>query len=85
MSDHDDDQPTVAPLGLRVVGGGEPTPEELAALVVALTPVAVPAAAVGDTGADRTPAWARAARLESVGHAPAVSADDLAGRTGAWS
>jgi hypothetical protein len=56
-----------------VVGGGEPTAEELAALAVALTPVVVED---GAPAAD--PAWVRAALQEGIGRRPFVSADDLA-------
>lgn len=48
---------------IEVVGGGTPTDAELAALVVALTPVAT-----GDgPRSPQVPAWARAALLENVG------------------
>jgi hypothetical protein len=70
-----DETPTPPPLALQVVGGGEPTPEELAAVLVALTP------AGGDGGGDggpTTPAWTRAAMLEGVGGRPAASPADLA-------
>ncbi|MBW3620749.1 MAG: hypothetical protein KY461_10930 [Actinobacteria bacterium] len=56
-----------------VTRGGDPTLEELAAVVLALTPVAV------DEGAsEATPAWVDAALQEGVGRRPFVSADDLA-------
>lgn len=59
---------------IEVVGGGTATPEQLAALVVALTPVA---AADGD-GDRRAPAWARAGLLENVGGMRVASPADLA-------
>lgn len=61
-----------------VTGGGTPTPEQLAALVVAMTPVAVE---------DDTPSgspggnWRSAAIREGVGHRTFVALPDLqAGR-----
>jgi hypothetical protein len=67
------DEPTTPPLAFRVVGGGQPTAEELAALLVALTPVGS-----GDGGERAsTPAWTRAALLEGVGGRPAASPADL--------
>jgi hypothetical protein len=57
-----------------VTGGGEPSRDELAAVVVALTPVAVVAR---DAGPARPPAWTRAALVEGVGHRTLVSAPDL--------
>jgi hypothetical protein len=60
-----------------VVAGGQPDADELAALVIALTPVAV-AAPVAPRGAppldDR---WTAAAIAEAVGGRPAVSAADV--------
>jgi hypothetical protein len=55
---------------LQVVGGGDPTAEELAAIVVALTP----AAGGGTPHAARAavPAWTAAALAEGVG-GPAIS------------
>jgi hypothetical protein len=70
-----DETSTPSPLALQLVGGGEPTPEELAAVLVALTPVG------GDDGGDgspATPAWTRAAMLEGIGGRPAASPADLA-------
>lgn len=68
------EEPPTPPLALRVVGGGEPTPQELAAVLVALTPTG----GGGSTSApDRTPAWTRAAMLEGVGGRPAASPADL--------
>lgn len=64
---------------IEIVGGGQPDPAELAALVLALTPVTGPA---DDRvrSVERTPAWRRAALLEGVGGAaPVVSASDLSG------
>ncbi len=59
---------------LRVVAGGEPTPEELAALVVALTPTGG-----GDAQGSHGPApWLRAAMIEGVGGRPPTSPADLA-------
>jgi hypothetical protein len=54
---------------LEVVGGGDPTAEELAAIVVALTP-----AGRGSSDVDRltVPAWTAAALTEGVG-GPAIS------------
>lgn len=59
---------------LRVVAGGTPTPEELAAVVVALTPTGG-----GDpSGPAPGPApWQRAAMLEGIGGRPATSPADL--------
>ncbi len=62
-----------------MVGGGEPSPEVLAALTVALTPVVVDDEPAGDLAFDGQPAWVRAALLENVGRRTLVSADDLAG------
>ena len=66
-----DDAPT--PPRYVVTGGGEPSAEELAALMVALTPVAGPA-----EDDDAAPAWVDAALQEGIGRRPFVSADDLA-------
>jgi len=64
---------------------GAPSPAELAALVVALTPVAAAPSPDGDTdGADagrpaaQVPAWTLAALLEGVGGTPALRPTDLA-------
>ena len=57
-----------------VVGGGSPTAEQLAALTVALTPVAVPA---GERTIEPS-GWLRAALLEGVGHGPFASPAELA-------
>jgi len=63
-----------------IVAGGEPDAATLAALVVALTPVAVAPNATDEPEdrRQRTPAWATAALLEGIGGGPFVSADDLA-------
>ncbi len=61
----------------RIVGGGEPTPEQLAALAIALTPVA--RADDGAPAADATSRWALAALREGVGHRTFVAAPDLDG------
>jgi hypothetical protein len=61
-----------------ITGGGTPTPEQLAAVTVALTPVAV---VVDDEVAgpdDGLAPWARAGLLESVGHRRFVAMPDLA-------
>lgn len=58
-----------------MVGGGTPSPEHLAALAVALTPVAVPI----EEGPGGPTGWALASLLEGVGERRFVSADDLAG------
>lgn len=61
-----------------VTGGGTPTPEQLAALVVAMTPAAAP---VEDEDAPSTGApsnWAHAALMEGVGHRTFVALPDLA-------
>jgi hypothetical protein len=57
---------------IEVVGGGSPTDEQLAATVVALTPVAVV-----DDGPAPAPAWARAALLEGVGGRRPARPSDL--------
>jgi hypothetical protein len=65
-----------------VTGGGEPTPAELAAIVIALTPVVV--ADQDEATPDGPPnGWGRAALIEGVGGRPAVSLPDLvSGRFG---
>lgn len=61
-----------------VTGGGTPTPEQLAALVVAMTPVVVPEEENGPpSGAPSN--WAHAALMEGVGHRTFVAMPDLAG------
>ena len=63
-----------------ITGGGTPTPEQLAALAVAMTPVVVEGADE-DAGPPSGAAshWAHAALLEGVGHRTFVAAPDLAG------
>ena len=74
-----EDQPPTAP-DIVVTGGGEPTPEQVAALVIALTPVA----ADGEAAPDDVPrGWRRAALIEGVGGRPSASLPDLvSGRFG---
>lgn len=72
-------EPSPAPShGTRylVVGGGVPSPEQLAALTVALTPVVV---AEPEPPAPRpaTPPWALAAIHEATGGPPLAAAPDL--------
>lgn len=57
---------------IEVTGGGEVSPAQLAAMVVALTPVGAPA-----LPSERRPAWARAALLENVGGRRISTRDDL--------
>jgi hypothetical protein len=61
---------------LEVVGGGTPTPEQLAAVVLALTPTA---AADGERPNERptVPAWTAAALAEGVGGPRVVLPADL--------
>lgn len=67
------------PALVEIIAGGEPSPEEIAALVIALTPV--PPADGGAEVAGGPAAWHRAALLEGIGNAaPIHSAADLAGR-----
>jgi hypothetical protein len=77
----DDEQTFTEPTAphVRVVGGGTPSAAELAAVVVALTPVGPPASdpVGGSTAAGGAGAWARAALLEGVGARPVVSAPEL--------
>ena len=62
-----------------VTGGGTPTAEQLAALAVAMTPVAVAAEAdLSVPPAGQPSAWARAAILEGIGHRTFVARPDLA-------
>lgn len=78
MSDHVTDAATDAPLPrYELVGGGTPTPEQLAALVVALTPVPVADEAPAARSASTTPRWLRAALLEGVGDRRFASPGDL--------
>ncbi|MEX1162093.1 MAG: hypothetical protein WEB03_00790 [Nitriliruptor sp.] len=58
---------------IEVVGGGTVGAEQLAAVVVALTPSGADDPS-GDTAA---PAWARAALLEGVGLLPPTRPSDL--------
>ena len=62
---------------IRIVGGGRPTPAELAAIVVALTPVGVE-----ERTGSGPPPWRRAAILEGLGREPVSSAADIAARPG---
>lgn len=59
---------------IEFVQGGVPSPEEVAAVVIALTPVDG-GDADGDAG---PPPWRRAAILEGIGARPLGSAPDLA-------
>ena len=72
MSDTTDEPP--AGPRIEVVAGGTPDDAELVALTLALTPVAGEAPP-SDTHA--TPAWARAALLEGVGHRRPSRPSDL--------
>ena len=69
------------PLAWRVTGGGQPTPAQLAAIAIALTPVAAPPAGDDspdeDDGGRRVSNWVRAAMVEGVGGRPPTSAQDL--------
>jgi hypothetical protein len=72
----DADDATTPSSRIDVVGGGRASAEQLAALVVALTPVA---GAVTET-ADRPPsppAWTAAALREGVGRATVLRPSDL--------
>ncbi len=70
-----DDQPIAeAPLAFAITGGGAVTAEQLAALTVALTP-----SGGNRDESTRSPAWARAARFEAIGHRPFWSAPDIDG------
>jgi hypothetical protein len=57
---------------IEVVAGGEPTPEQLAALVVALTPVEVM-----EVPSSPASPWRRAALHEGVGARPATCPADV--------
>ena len=74
-----DDQTPTTP-AFAITGGGEPSAEELAAIVVALTPVAIDE----DAGPDDVPrGWNRAALIEGVGGRASASLPDLvSGRFG---
>ena len=67
---------------LVVTQGGPLSPEELAAVIVALTPVVhvEEEAADGSGSAGDVPGWGLAALLEGVGDRPATSYADLASR-----
>ncbi len=62
-----------------ITGGGTPTPEQLAALAVAMTPVAVPDEDAGTPPSGAASNWAHAALMEGVGHRTFVAMPDLAG------
>lgn len=64
-----------------VTAGGTPTPDQLAALVVAMTPVPAPAPVRDDAARPGAAwsAWGHAALLEGVGHRTFVAMPDLAG------
>lgn len=72
-----DDTPT--PPRYVVIGGGTPTPEQLAALAVAMTPVAVPDESEQAPASGAPSNWAHAALMEGVGHRTFVAMPDLAG------
>jgi len=61
-----------------ITGGGTPTPEQLAAVTVALTPVAVAVEDETAAPAGGLAPWARAGLLESIGHRRFVAMPDLA-------
>lgn len=62
-----------------VTSGGTPTPEQLAALAVAMTPVVVAEEPTEDEPASgAVSGWAHAALLEGVGHRTFVALPDLA-------
>ena len=68
------------PVAWAVTGGGVPTPAELAAIAIALTPVPAPAVDVPDdeaTGSRRVANWVRAAIVEGIGGRPPTSMQDL--------
>lgn len=57
---------------------GNPTPEETAAVVVALQALAAAnAAAVAAAGSRRRPGWIEAARFEALGHPPIAAPSEL--------
>ncbi|HEX9889195.1 MAG TPA: acyl-CoA carboxylase subunit epsilon [Nitriliruptorales bacterium] len=64
----------MSPARIEIVGGGEPTPEELAALTVALVSVAAEQPVDDDIA---RASWERAALLEGVGFRPFASYTDL--------
>jgi hypothetical protein len=73
----DDTQQDLVPPAARVEvrGGGTPTPEQLAALVVALTP----SGGTDESGDGRPtlPAWTAASLREGVGRAQVLAPADL--------
>lgn len=74
MTAPEDPAPEAPPLQVRVVGGGEPTSAQLAALVVALTP----AGGDGDDASSRPrPGWALATLHEGIGGRRSTSAQDV--------
>lgn len=77
MTDDDGtDAPAVTPpLSWRIVGGGEPSPEQLAALTIALLADGV--ADPGKAPRGELSGWASAAMAEAVGGRPAYSATDV--------
>ncbi|WP_052666130.1 hypothetical protein [Nitriliruptor alkaliphilus] len=81
MTGPTDASPDVPTARIEVTGGGVPTHAELAALTVALTPVAGPDVTTGVDAVVGTPAWARAALLEGVGHRTPTRPSDLAAAT----
>jgi hypothetical protein len=66
------------PGGARLQVDGNPTPAQLAALLLALDQAAAADAAAATAPAD-SPAWAWAARLEALGHRPLAAPADLDG------
>lgn len=62
-----------------ITGGGTPTPEQLAALAVAMTPVVVPEDEDAGPPGGAPSNWAHAALMEGVGHRTFVAMPDLAG------
>lgn len=69
-----DDAAAHREVAFRVTGGGAVTAEELAAVTVALTPIAATTPAATSTVLS---GWARAALVEGVGGRPPVSHPDL--------
>lgn len=70
-----DQPPEPANTDIRIVGGGRPSAEQLAALVVALTPT--PPSPAEETAPVREDPWRRAALIEGVGGRPPTSPADL--------
>lgn len=58
-----------------ITGGGPVSPEEVAALVIALTPVRRE-----DDQEPQMSGWRRAALLEAIGGRPSISSADVVGR-----